>query len=156
MTDHHVTRDGYARLEAALQREHRRLDEARRVVREQLEANEAENLGLVEAQEHLASITVRIEELEDLLQRAVIVDGAAVDVCGIGSAVLLKEMQSGRELKVRLVSPVEAEVAERGAAVITSDSPVGKALLGRRAGETVSVSVGTRVVSYLISSVDAA
>lgn len=67
-----LTPEGLTRLQAALQREQARRDEARRVVQEQMEANENESLDLAAAQEALSGAEARIGELEDQLARAVL------------------------------------------------------------------------------------
>ncbi|AFZ67682.1 transcription elongation factor [Deinococcus peraridilitoris DSM 19664] len=153
--DAKLTREGYERLERALQREQERLDEARRVVREQLEANENESLGLVEAQQHLMTIEVRIEELEDILARSsvVTVDEAA-DGCALGATVVLLDLQGQREMRVQLVSAAEASVPGGAVPKISSSSPVGVQLLGRSVGDSFEVALGARRVHYTVKSIE--
>lgn len=150
-----LTRDGYARLERTLERERTRLDEARDVVREQLEANEAENLGLNEAQRQLMAVEARVEELEDALSRAEVIeaDAQGADTVTLGSVVVLRNEAGGRETRAQLVAPAEASVTAGGMARISTDSPVGSRLLGRRVGERLSVPVGKGGVTYLVCGV---
>ncbi|PYE54460.1 GreA/GreB family elongation factor [Deinococcus yavapaiensis] len=151
-----LTPQGYARLERALQQQRDRLEDARRVVRDQLEANDAENLGLSEAQDHLLAVEARLQEIEDTLARAVVLESETLDVstATIGAVVALRDVASGRELRVQLVSPAEVTGTIDGVARISTDSPVGSRLLGRQVGEAFEVPLGRRSVTYVVHALD--
>ncbi|MFB9991295.1 GreA/GreB family elongation factor [Deinococcus oregonensis] len=152
-----VTAAGLKRLQQSLEREQERLEEARAYVRDQMEANEAENLGLVEAQQQLSAVEERIEELKNILDGAQVIsqEGGQHDRVQLGDHVLLKDLQSGRELRAQLVSPVEVAPAVQGVVQISSDSPVGRKLEGSQAGDTFEVTVGRRQVQYQVQSIEA-
>ena len=151
-----LTAGGLARLNRTLQREHIRLDEAREYVRDQMESNEAESLGLLEAQQQLADIEARIEELRYLLVSAQVIEavGGAHDVVKLGDLVLLTDLGSGKTQRVQLVSPAEPAGSIGGVVQISSDSPVGSRLEGCRVGDTFAVSLRQREVRYQVTQIE--
>lgn len=153
-----LTPEGLTRLQAALEREQTRREEARRVVQEQMEANGNESLDLAAAQETLGAVEARIEELEDQLARAVVLTpGAGNDGrAAVGSRVTLLNIGLGRELPLHLVSAAEAAAGPEagGVALVSTESPVGRALLGRRAGEEFTVDLGRTQAQYRVLMVE--
>jgi regulator of nucleoside diphosphate kinase len=77
-----------------------------------------------------------LEQLEEELDRAVVVPSKEIpaDIVTMNSEVLVKDLDSGKEMKFRLVFPGEADY-DRGKLSILA--PIGTALIGYRAGETV-------------------
>ena len=148
-----LTPAGIERLRQALNREYDRLDDARLVVREQLEANEQESLGLVEAQQHLIAVEARIAELEETLAQAEVIPNESGDRVVLGCSVVLRDVRSGHELHVQLVSPAEVNLPGVGVTRVSSDSPVGAGLLGREVGEAFTVTSGRREVTYVVLNV---
>lgn len=150
-----LTREGFGRLEQTLAQEYARLEEARRVVQEQMQANENENLGLADAQRELLAIETRISDLEDTLARAVVIAQAQVGEgrAVLGSVVTLLDVQTGRELCLQLVNPLEASASPGQRPRVSTESPVGRALLGRPVGETFTVNLGRRQPTYRILDV---
>jgi transcription elongation factor GreA len=81
----------------------------------------------------------RIQQLEQTLATATIIDEAAVqqsDTVLLGSVVVVE--QAGGERTYQIVSAIEADA---GAGKISDASPIGAALLGHRVGETVDIEV---------------
>lgn len=153
-----LTPEGFSRLQAALEREQARRDEARRVVQEQMEANENESLDLAAAQEALGAVQARVEELEDQLARAVVLtrSGGTPGQAVLGSRVELLNVDLGRKLPLQLVSAAEAAAgpgADR-APLVSSESPVGRALLGRRVGDEFVVDLGRAQARYRVLTVE--
>ncbi len=109
-----------------------------------------ENSPLEAAREALAYNEGRRKEIEQTLKRAVVVDRKGDDASNVGSVVTVTKLDDGRQFIYRLVGPREANAREMK---ISVDSPVGKQLLGRRAGEEVSVSVPSGVIEYRVDSV---
>jgi transcription elongation factor GreA len=92
----------------------------------------------------------RIRELEQTLERAeVIAPDAASDNADLGSTVKLRS-DDGEEETWVLVSPEEANTLD---GTISTESPVGGALLGRRAGDSVTVSAPSGEIVYTIVSI---
>ncbi|PYE54482.1 GreA/GreB family elongation factor [Deinococcus yavapaiensis] len=152
-----LTREGYERLQKTLANEQQRLAEATRILQEQLEnAADYEDSGLEDAKREKMNIEARIDELEDTLARAVIMEGANGDEgrASLGAIVVLVDENSKREMRVQLVSAPEASVLGGGLPKISDDSPVGTALLGKKAGESFVVNLGARQAKYKVKSVE--
>ncbi|PYE47926.1 GreA/GreB family elongation factor [Deinococcus yavapaiensis] len=152
-----LTQGGYARLQQTLEHEYRRLEEARRVVQEQMHANENESLGLAEAQRELLATQERITDIEETLSHAVLIEASAdgASQARLGSVVVLLDVGSGRELRLQLVSPPEASALAGQMPRVSTESPVGRALLGRAMGEIFEVNLGKRQASYRVVSITA-
>jgi transcription elongation factor GreA len=110
-----------------------------------------ENSEYHDAKNEQAHLETRIAQLRDRLARAEVVEidaaGSGDGVIGFGSAVLVRDEQ-GREQRYVLVS---SRSASPTAGQISIESPVAKALLGRRAGEVASVDLprGTRQLTIV-------
>lgn len=150
-----LTARGFERLQETLRREQVRLEEARDYVRDQLESNEAESLNLVEAQQQLATLEERVEELQELLATAQILEAPAGthDVVQLGDVVLLTHLCSGKTQRVQLVTAAEAAGALGGVVQVSPDSPVGSKLHGGRVGDTITVTL-KQAVLYRIEQID--
>ena len=151
-----LTASGLRRLQQTLDREQRRLDEARDTVRQQLQANEAESLGLVEAQQQLAALEQQVEDLRELLESAQIIEqpNDTHDLVRLGDTVVLTELSLGKAQRVQLVSKAEAAGATGTLVQISPNSPVGSQLEGRQVGETIRVVLEQREVQYRITEIE--
>jgi transcription elongation factor GreA len=69
----------------------------------------------------------------------------------IGDTVTVRELGSSKAERYTLVGPVEARVDESW---ISAESPLGSALLGRRAGDTVTIEAPGGTVRYRVLSID--
>ena len=152
-----LTREGYERLQKTLQHEQNRLVEATRILQEQMEtAADYEDTGLEDAKREKMNIEARIDELEDTLARAIIMEDHNGDEgrASLGAIIVLVDENNKREMKVQLVSAPEASVLGGGLPKISDDSPVGTQLLGRRVGESFVVNLGQRQAKYTVKSVE--
>ncbi|HWG85713.1 MAG TPA: GreA/GreB family elongation factor [Deinococcales bacterium] len=151
-----LTREGYERLQRQLETEQARLAEATRILREQMESSDDyDDTGLEDAKREKAGIEARIDELEDTISRAVIIevpDGG--DAVALGSCVTLKEEKSGKELHVQLVSGAEASILGSGIMKVSDDSPLGKQLVGRRVHDIFVVNLERGQLKYRVLSID--
>lgn len=109
-----------------------------------------ENAPLDAAREALAFSDQRKKAIETALKRAVIVEAGGDDRSMLGSLVTVTRLDSGIQSTYKLVGAREANAAEQK---ISVDSPVGRELLNRRAGEEVSVTVPSGVLQFRIDSV---
>ena len=107
----------------------------------------SENAEYDAARNDQAKNETRILELEELIQHAVVVDDAAVDnrVVGLGSYV--KVEKNGEEVQYKIVGSNEADPFENK---ISDMSPVGRALIGAKVGDTVKVETPARVVTMKV------
>lgn len=152
-----LTREGFASLEKALEQEQERLAEATRILQEQMEANaDSEDTGLEEAKREKGLIEARIDEIEDTLARATLIeDSEHGGRIGLGSVLVLRNETAGKETKVQLVSAPEATARGGSHQKISDDSPVGRELMGRKKGESFVVNLeGGKQIKYKIKSIE--
>jgi len=109
----------------------------------------SENSEYDEAKAEQAALEERIAYLEKLLNNAKIIDKDEVstEFVGIGTNVKIQDLESGNILEYSIVGSKEANPFENK---ISDESPVGKALLGKRVGEEVEVSVPAGKFKYRI------
>lgn len=148
-----VTKEGYERLQTRVEQERERLEEATRILRELSgTSDDYDDTGLEEAKREKAVIEDRLDELEDQLSRAVVIEAHESDTVELGSIVELEEAE-GDTFAVQVVAPVEAGVLEGDVPHISDESPMGKALIGRKTGEDVKVTTGERTAHYKIVAI---
>ena len=113
----------------------------------------SENSEYDEAKNEQAIVEARILTLENQLKNVKIV--AKSDNKGtvsIGSFVTIRDVEFGDEMTYRIISSVESS---NDMSTITDESPVGKALLGHKAGDSVMVTVPTGAkIEYQIVNVE--
>ena len=137
-----LTPQGLEELKAKI--EHLRTDRRREVAQRIKEAREfgdiSENSEYDDAKNEQAMLEKQIGDLEDKLRSARVIDAKHVDtdVVGVGVTVHLKDQKTDKSSKFRIVGSAEADPAE---SKLSNESPVGKALLGHKRGETVTVPV---------------
>lgn len=150
-----VTPEGQQELRRALDEARAQRDELTRMMADELDgATDLEDRQLEAEQHALTGVDARIDELEDALERAVVVPPPHDGRVALGSLVVLREEAGGQELRARLVSAVEATLSVGDETRLTDDSPVGRVLVGRRAGDTVEASVGGRALRYTVRAVE--
>ena len=150
-----LTKAGYERLQEELAEERKRLEEATRILQEQMESFEDyEDSGLEEAKREKAQIEARVDALEDILQRAVIIESAGGDKVTLGALVVIQDEKTGESLTLQIVAPAEASVLEEPMRV-SDESPLGRALLGHKEGDKVRVDTPSGMRRYRILSIGA-
>jgi len=104
-----------------------------------------ENAEYKAALERQAYVRARIGQLRERLAslNSVNMNQVPRDRAGIGSTVTLLDLDSDEELTYKLVFP---EMADLGQGLLSTASPIGRSLLGRKEGDSVTVSIpsGTR------------
>lgn len=117
--------------------------EGRREIAERLrrsiatDANARENADYQAAREEQAQLEARIARLErQLLDARVAEPDGANGLVDVGERVRLRDLESGRRLEYELVGSIEADPF---GGRISSESPLGRALLGRRRGDVAVV-----------------
>lgn len=109
----------------------------------------SENAEYEQAREDQSFNEGRIQELEQMLKHAVVVEDNAAnkDVVNFGATVILEDMEFGEEEEYTIVGTAEADSF---AGKISNDSPVGAAILGQKAGTVVEVNTPAGVLKYKI------
>lgn len=149
-----VTREGHERLKKTLEQEYGRLDEATRILRELTgTSDDYDDSGLEEAKREKANIEERIENLEDQLGRAEILDTGGLDRVDLGAVVTLQDKKNKEAFEVQVVSSIEAGVLDGDIPKVSDESPLGKALIGRVPGDDVKVEIRERTQNYTVVSI---
>ena len=132
-----ITPRALAALEAEL---HELETEGRREMAERLRTARAwgdlsENAEYHDAKNAQAHLETKILRLQDMRRNAVVVEpGATGGAAGLGVAVTVRDLDSGREATHMLVSAAESDPANGRLSI---DSPLGRALAGAHAGDEV-------------------
>lgn len=100
----------------------------------------SENSEYDEAKNEQAIVEARILTLENQLKNVKIVEKSAsgAGIASLGSFVTIRDVEFGDEMTYRIISSVESS---NDMSTITDESPVGKALLGHKAGDAVYVTI---------------
>lgn len=119
--------------------------EGRREVAERIkEAREfgdiSENSEYDDAKNAQAMLESRIAQLEEQLRAATVVNPEEIsaDVVGVGTTVHVRDEKTGKSQKFTIVGSAEVNPAE---SKISNESPIGRAVIGHRRNDTVSVPV---------------
>ena len=112
----------------------------------------SENAEYDEARNDQAKTEARIKELEELVANAVIVDETKIDtsIVSLGSTVTVYDVEEDEEIVYSLVGSNEANPIEHK---ISDQSPIGKALMGAKAGDTIAIEVPYGTVHLEIKEV---
>jgi transcription elongation factor GreA len=112
----------------------------------------SENSEYDEAKNEQAFVEGRIVQLENMLKNVTIVDESEIpsDVVSVGCIVKVKDFDLNEEVEYSIVGSAEADPLNNK---ISSESPVGKSLLGKKVGDTVEVQVPDGVSKYNIISI---
>ena len=109
----------------------------------------SENSEYEDAKNEQAFIEGRIVQVEKMLRNVTIIDENKGDDehVTIGSKVIIKDVETGDSMDYTIVGSAEANPSKKK---ISNESPVGRAIIGKKVGTTVEVSVPVGVVLYEI------
>ena len=113
----------------------------------------SENSEYDEAKNEQAQVEARIAQIESMLKVARVVedDAGAADSVGIGKRVKLFDIEFEEEEEYVIVGPTESDPANNK---LSYESPVGKALLGKKAGDEISVEAPGGIVKFKIMEIE--
>lgn len=152
-----LTYEGLQKLEAELQdlKAVKRKEVAQKIKEAREQGDLSENAEYDAAKDEQRDIEARIEEIEKILKNVEVVVEDEVDLkkINVGCAVKVFDSEYKEEIIFKLVGSTEANSLE---GKISNESPVGKALLGRKAGETVKVETQAGTVKYKILEIQRA
>ena len=152
-----LTPEGYKKLTKEI--EYLSTDKRREVAERIKVAREfgdiAENAEYDDAKNEQALVEARIAMLEQRLLNARVIQkkDIAKDVVSIGSVVRLKDMDANETVEYHIVGSAEANPGDRK---LSNESPVGRAILGKKKGETVEVSAPRGALKFKILDIKAA
>ncbi len=140
MKDVILTPEGFKQLKSELDRlkTQKRREIAERIAAAREFGEIAENAEYDDAKNEQMMLEHRISQLEERLGDARVIDPKRVDtsIVSIGSVVRLRDVGAKQTVEYFIVGSAEANPAERK---LSNESPVGKAIIGRKKGETVEV-----------------
>jgi transcription elongation factor GreA len=115
----------------------------------------SENAEYDDAKNEQAMLEHKIAQLEDRLAAARVIETGDVDlsVVSIGAKVRLKDVDANQTVEYWIVGSAEANPAE---SKLSNESPVGKAIIGKKKGETVEVSAPRGSLKFKILDIKAA
>ncbi len=157
MKDVILTPEGYEKLKQEIEHlstvKRREVADRIRVAREF--GDIAENAEDDDAKNEQALLEHRIATLEERLRNARVLSkkDVAKDVVSVGSKVRLRDIAAKQTFEYRIVGSAEANPTENK---LSNESPVGKAIIGRKKGETVEVEAPRGAMKFKILEIKAA
>lgn len=149
----YLTSDGFKKVQADLiqMRETRRPEVVDRLALARAQGDLSENNEYVAARDDLMFLDGQIEELEDIIQKAVIIDEnhCKKDCVSLGSKVTVKI--DGLSHVYHIVGEWEADPIQKK---VSHSSPLGQALLGKTSGDEVEFDAPAGKVIYKIIKID--
>jgi transcription elongation factor GreA len=152
-----LTKEGYAKLKKEI--EHLSNDKRREVADRIRQAREfgdiSENAEYDDAKNEQAMLEHRIAMLEDRLRAAHVLEkkDIAKDVVSVGALVRLKDIDANKTVEYKIVGSPEANPSEHK---LSNESPVGKAIIGRKKGDVVEVVAPRGALKFKIIAIKAA
>ncbi len=151
-----LTQEGLANLKAELDQLStiRRREVAARIKEAREFGDISENAEYDDAKNEQAMLEARIALLEDKLRSATVIDATdlGTDMVRVGSLVHVKD-EAGKSTKYTIVGSAEANPTEMK---LSNESPVGKALLGHKRGEEVTIATPKGKRKLKITKIDVA
>ena len=127
----------------------RRKEVAQKIKEAREQGDLSENAEYDAAKDEQRDIEARIEEIEKILKNAEVVveDEVDLDKISVGCQVKILDCEYDEELEYKIVGSTEANSLK---GKISNESPVGKALLGAKVGDTVDVETQAGVLQYKV------
>lgn len=150
----YVSKEGFEKLQNDL--EHlktvKRVEVAEAIKKARAYGDLSENSEYDEAKNEQGEIESKIAQLEETLQNAVILEDKDLktDRVNVGTKVRIYDLEHGQEYEYSIVGVTEADPFENK---ISDDSPIGKALLGCRRGDTVTVEAPKGILRFNIMEI---
>jgi transcription elongation factor GreA len=146
-----LTPDGLKRLEEELEnlKSVKRREVAERIKVAIGYGDISENSEYEDAKNEQAFIEGRVITLEKMLRNARIINNDEIDLetVSIGSKVIVEDIEFGDTMEYSIVGTAESDPLNNK---ISNESPVGKAIIGKKKGTTVEVNVPAGIIQYKI------
>jgi transcription elongation factor GreA len=127
----------------------KRADIAERLKEAKADGDLSENAMFDAARDEQGFVEGRISEIEHILKHSKLIEVSNKGTVGLGSTVHV-ELENGKQRYV-IVGSTEANPDEGR---ISDESPIGKALLGKKPGDKIEITVPSGVITYKISAVE--
>lgn len=148
-----LTKAGLDRLEKELEdlKVNRRREVAQKIKEAREQGDLSENAEYDAAKDEQRDIEARIEEIEKILKNAEVADDEfGAGVINLGSTVTVYDCEFDEEIVFKLVGSTEAKSLENK---ISNEAPLGKALIGKAAGDEVEVETPSGIMKYKVINV---
>ncbi len=148
-----VTRQGFEKLKGELSEfKKKRIEIVAEISRAAADKDFRENAPLEAAREQCSHIDGRIRELEAAIKSAVIIEEKSSDTqkAGIGYTLVLKDLTANEEVLYTIVTPREVDPVN---GKISSVSPIGKAIIGKKQGDTITIEAPMGKTQYRIEKI---
>ncbi len=146
---------GLKKLEDELEllREKRNVEIPQKIKEAREQGDLSENAEYDAAKEEQRETEVRIEEIENLLKNAEIIIDEEIDAkkISIGCTVTLQDRTNKSTIIYKVVGNIEADSLNN---MISHESPLGKALIGKKKGEPVEFSAPAGTFSYKVMKIE--
>ena len=146
-----LTYEGLKKLEDELQdlKVVKRKEVADKIREAREQGDLSENAEYDAAKDEQRDIEARIEEIEKILKNAEVVveEDVNLDQISIGCNIRILDLEFDEELEYKIVGSTEANSLK---GKISNESPVGKALMGKKVGDTVVVETQAGEISYKV------
>ncbi len=146
-----LTQEGYEKLEKDLEylRTEKRAEIAERIKIALGFGDLSENSEYDEAKNAQAENEIKIANLEQKLRYAKIIDESEIDTetVQVGNTVKIKDLEFKEDFEYTIVGSTEVDLSQNK---ISNESPIGKALIGAKKGETVEVKAPAGIIKYKI------
>lgn len=150
-----LTKEGYAKLDEELKylKGPKKMEVAERIKVAREFGDLSENSEYDDAKNEQALLEARIIEIENTLRTAKVVadDDVSVRRVGVGTSVKVYDYEYDEEIIYGIVGATEVNISENK---ISNESPVGKALMGRKKGEEFEVETPGGVVKYKVLDIE--
>ncbi|PIY17911.1 transcription elongation factor GreA [Candidatus Dojkabacteria bacterium CG_4_10_14_3_um_filter_Dojkabacteria_WS6_41_9] len=150
MADIFLTKDGFKAIELELKDllKNSLPEIKKRMTNAREDGDLSENNAWITAKEEMEIARMRVTELRSLMKTALLVEesGKKTDTIRLGDEVTLK--MNGNTMKVKIVPTMEADPT---ANKLSGESPVGKAVMGKKIGEMVTITTpsGTQAAEII-------
>jgi transcription elongation factor GreA len=152
-----LTKEGYEKLRDEIDylSTQKRREVADRIKTAREFGDIAENAEYDDAKNEQAMLEARIAKLQERLAGARVIEKKEIakDVVSIGAKVRLRDVGAKQTVEYHIVGSAEANPAEHK---LSNESPVGKAIIGKKKGETVEVATPRGSLKYKIMEIRAA
>ena len=152
MNNEYLSKEGLEKLKNELEslKTDKRKEIADRLKHAKSLGDLSENAEYKETLEAMNLTEDRIEKLEDIIKRAVVIEKSSGSTVQLGSAVKIKKEIDGKICEYILVGQEETDIS---LGKISNQSPIGRALMGKGKGDKVKVLTPGGEINYTIENI---
>ena len=144
-----MTRAGLRKIEEELEylKVIKRKEVSEKLKEARAQGDLSENAEYDAAKDEQRDVEARIEDLQELLKNVEVVDEVELDSINVGCIVKVHDVEFDEDMEFSIVGSTEANSLQ---GKISNESPVGKALMGRKVGDEVTVETQAGMLTYQV------